>query len=274
MDPWSNIDTPFQDTEVAEINKIEINLGDIPHSVRIIRELITRFEVCHFKYQQHLKYIHDSILALYPVSYSKEIGTNHISKGENAWKKDKTGRSLLGQQYLWGLKNWLGIRAQRKIPKHHDLKLELRILKWLGNKTPDKERIVRLLIASLTYDWVSYEKLQLGGQFTELERQTCRMDICHYAFPNHLDTLIQAIGRMQYEKNLEGCGSCNSEIITFLSEKYSEILYSINEISKHKILPIKNKNDQFRIWLYLCLAKTIKEHIALAGSLPMPDNKD
>ena len=274
MDPWSNIETSTQDTEIAEVNKLETTLGDIPPSVRKIRELITKLEVCHFKYQQHLIYIHDSILNLDPATDSNKIGSNHISKGENAWINDNTGRSLLGQQYLWALNNWLSKSDQRKMPNDHDLNLGLKISKWLGDKTPDKERIVRLLIARLTYNWESYEKLQLGGQFKELEFQTCKMDICHYAFPNHLDTLIQAIGKMQSHKDLEGCGSYNSEIKVFITRKYSEIVFLLSEISKNKVRNGQNKNDQFKMWLYLCLAKTIKEQTGITDSLPIPDNKD
>lgn len=159
------------------------------------------------------------------------------------------------------------------MPDGHDLSLDLKISKLLGDKIPDKERIVRLLIARLTYDWESYEKLQLGGQFKELEFQTCRMDICHYAFPNHLDTLLQAIGKMQSFKDLEGCGSYTSEIKMFISKKYSEIVSSIIDISNGKTLPNQSKNDQFRIWLYLCLAKTIKEQTGITDSLPILDNK-
>ena len=274
MDPWSNIETSTQDTEIAEVNKLETALGDIPPSVRKIRELITRFEVCHFKYQQHLKYIHDSILNLNPSIDSNKIGANHISKGENAWINDKTGRSLLGQQYLWGLNNWLSKTGQRRIPKEYDSRLELRISKWLGDNTPDKERIVSLLIARLTYNWESYEKLQFGGQFKELEFQTCRMDICHYSFPSHLDTLIQAIGKMQSHKDLEGCGSYNSEIKMFITKKYSEIVSLLNEISTSKVIPDQDKKDQFRIWLYLCLAKTLKEQTDITDSLPILDIKE
>ena len=274
MDSWSNIETSTQDTEIAEVNKLEATLGDIPPSVRKIRELITRFEVCHFKYQQHLINIHDSILNLNPATDSNKIGSNHISKGENAWINDKTGRSLLGQQYLWALNNWLSKKDQRKMPNDHDLNLDLKISKWLGDKTPDKERIVRLLIARLTYNWESYEKFQLRGQFKELEFRTCRMDICHYAFPNHLDTLVQAIGKMQSHKDLEGCGSYTSEIKIFITRKYSEIVSSIRVISKDKVLLNQNKNDQFRHWLYLCLAKTIKEQTGINNSLPILDNND
>lgn len=160
------------------------------------------------------------------------------------------------------------------MPDEHDISLDLKISKWLGSKTPNKERIVRLLNTRLTYNWESYEKLQQGGQLKELELQTCKMDICHYAFPNHLNSLIQAIGKMQSHKDIEGCGSYTSEIRMFITRKFSEIVTSIIEIVKDKAFLNQNKNDQFRIWLYLCLAKTIKEQTSITDSLPTIDNKD
>jgi len=268
MNPWSNIETSTQDTEIAEIDKFESTLDDIPAPIQKIRELITRLEVCHFKYQQHIKYTHDSIINLEPIADPSKIGSNHISKGENAWVNDKTGRSLIGQQYLWILKNWLAKTNQDTIPEHYDKNLDLRISKWLGEKSPDKERIVQLLIARLKYDWESYEKLQQGGQFKDLEYQTCRMDICHYAFPNHLDTLIQGIGELKPHKDLEGCGSYNSEIKTFIKKKFSELFMSIQNMSKYDNLQIQNKNDRIRVWLFACLAKTIKEQTGIFNSLP------
>jgi len=90
MDPWSNIEVSSQDTEITEIDKFEDTLDNIPSPVRKIRELITRFEVCHFKYEQHLKYINDSIVNLEPNTDPSKIGSNHINKGENGWENDKT----------------------------------------------------------------------------------------------------------------------------------------------------------------------------------------
>ena len=272
MDPWSNINASSQDTEIAEINQLENTLGDIPSSVRKIRELITRFEICHFKYRQHIQHIQTSILDLDPAADPDTIGSNHIRNGENAWINDKTGRSLTGQQYLWGLYNWLGNTNRRPSTEDHSPVLESRISTWLGDKTPDKERMVRLLIARLTYDWVSYEKLQLSGQFKELEYQTCRMDICHYAFPDHLDSLIQAIGNMKPHKDLEGCGSFTTEIKKCIAEKYAEIVFLIRDILKSPAFCNQNKNDRFKTWLYLCLAKTLKEQAGINEPLPVTDN--
>ena len=61
MNAWSNIEILPQDSEIIEINKFEKTLGDIPVHDQQIRELITRFEVCHFKYQQHFRNIKKSI---------------------------------------------------------------------------------------------------------------------------------------------------------------------------------------------------------------------
>ena len=268
MNPWSNIEISNQDFEIAEIEKYESSIDDIPATVRKIRELITRFEVCHFKYQQHLKLINDSIVDLKPIINPDTIGSNHINKGENAWVNDKTGRSLIGQQYLWVLKNWLATENKDIPSDHYDKNLDLKISKWLGVKSPDKTRLVRLLIARLTYDWGAYEKLQQGGQYKDLEYQICRMDICHYAFPNHLDNLIQAIGVMKPYEDPEGCGSYNSEIKTYIKEKFFELCSAIKEMSEPDNLQTQSKNDLIRMWLFACLAKTIKEQTGLTDSLP------
>ena len=204
MNPWSNIEILDQDQEITGLDKLENNLDIIPPLVKRIRELITRFEVCHSKYKKHLNYIEDSIINLDPAIDPDKIGENHIRNGENAWINDKTGRSLAGQQYLWSLSSWLRKKGQRKTTENNDSKLESKISKWLGNKADDKERLVKLLIARLTYDWESYEKLQVGEQFKELEYQACRMDICHYAFPDHLNALIQATGKMHQSENYRG----------------------------------------------------------------------
>lgn len=268
MNPWSNIDVSFQDGEITEINKLESTFEHIPDSVLKIRELITRFEVCHFKFEQHLKYINSSILTLDPVISPDKIGSNHIKQGENAWKNDKTGRSLIGQQYLWIIRNWLDKTNQDTISKLYDKNLDVRISEWLGERTFDKERIIKLLIARLTYDWEPYKKLQKGGEFIDLEYQTCRMDICHYAFPEHLDSLLQAIGEMKPSKDMEGCGSFNSQIKAIVKKEFSELCFTIQKMTASDNFKTRNKNDQLKVWLYACLAKTIKEQIGLEDSLP------
>ncbi len=108
MSVWSNIEILPQDAEIVEIDKLEETLGKIKKNVQKIRELITRFEVCHYKYQQHFRHIKDSILRLRPNVEPTQIGANHISKDKDVLDNDKTGRSILGQQYVNSLMKWLG----------------------------------------------------------------------------------------------------------------------------------------------------------------------
>jgi hypothetical protein len=192
------------------------------------------------------------------------IGVNHVSKGKEVLKNDKTGRSILGQQYLCSLIAWLGDYLQ-ETSGYFNNELNQKIAKWLGNKNRDKERIVRLLVARLMWDWKSYEKYQYGKEYKELELQAGRMDICHYAFPKHLDLLLQGIGKMAPIDNFEGCGSFNAEIKTYVEEEFSILCdYLKSETSKNK----PEKNEQIKIWLIASLAKTLKEQVELKLLLP------
>jgi hypothetical protein len=267
VNAWSNIETSPQDPEIIEIDKFEKSLENISPNAQKIRELITRFEVCHFKYKQHFKNIKDSILNLKPTKNPAKIGANHISKGKSAWKKDKTGRSSLGHQYLCALTNWLDDHSQVKRSEHFNKQLSQQIAKWLGNKSPDKERLVRLLVARLTWDWKSYEEYQHGGEYKELEYQVCRMDICHYAFPKHLDSLLKGIGKMKPIKNFEGCSTFSTGTKTYIDKQFSILCdYLKYNIYSNNINP--GKNEQIKLWLIACLAKTLKGQVGLKNSIP------
>ena len=264
MDKWSNISTSPQDSEIIKINEFEAKLGELPDNVYKIRNLITRHEVCHFKYQQHIKKIKDSIINLEPDVVPDKIGTNHIQYGENAWKNDSTGKSLLGQQYVWAIKSWLGDIRTEKIPEKYDKKLGQKVQKWLGDKNEEKIRLTQLLLARLTWDWKPYEELQQGGKYKELEFQICRMDICHYAFPENLGNLLKGIGEMRPIENFEGCGSFNSDI----QESVKKELFTLNDLFKS--FYNDNKSDeksQIKAWLTACLIKTLKGQVELSEPL-------
>ncbi|MEM6360526.1 MAG: hypothetical protein AAF731_10565 [Bacteroidota bacterium] len=197
MDAWSNIEISANDPEVISRNRFEKELGELRDQISRIRKLITRFEACHFKYHRHLQMIKDAIITLKSSIVPNEIEINHIRHGERAWKNDTTGKSLIGRQYLWGIKSWLNDGFQDGSPGHFDRLLMQKIHNWLGDKSPDKERLVRLLLAGLTWDRKSCEVLQHGGEFKQLEYEVARMDICHYSSPKNIDLLLQGIGCMQ-----------------------------------------------------------------------------
>ena len=264
MNAWSNIEISFQDSEIIEIDKHEETLGKISENVQKIRELITRFEVCHFKYQQHFKLIKASILTLKPSIKPTQIGANHISKGKDVLNNDKTGRSILGQQYVNSLMKWVGDYSQEN-SNYFNNELNQRITKWLGDKNPDKERLVRLLIARLIWDWKAYEEYQQSREYKELEIQACKMDICHYAFPEHLDLLLQGIGRMEPIDNFEGCGTFNTDIKTYVEKQFLELC---NYLKSNSNKNISEQNEKIKLWLIVCLTKTLKEQVGLKKSLP------
>lgn len=263
MNAWSNIQISSQDPEIIQIDHLEKKLGKLPNKVHQIRELITRFEVCHFKYRQHLGKIRDSIIELVPKVDTTRIGINHIQHGEQVLKKDTSGKSLIGQQYVWALKEWLNDNARSDLSNTYDKKLGQEIQRWLGEKNPDKIRLVRLLTARLTWDWKSYEELQQGGKFKDIEFQASRVDICHYAFPQNLKLLLNGIGDMKAveEKKFEGCGSYNPEIKAYLEKELLDLNDSLKSFHVNKRL---DKDVLMKIWLTACLAKTIKESIKIS----------
>lgn len=260
MEAWSNIEVPANDPEIIQINQMEEKLGKLPEKVGKIRELITRFEVCHFKFQHHINRIKDSIINLEPATDPLEIGLSHIRQGEDAWKKDKTGRSKTGQQYLGAIKEWLYHDPQIEDHAHNNEMPDENINLWLGDKNPDKTRLVRLLLARLTWDWKAYKEMQHGGELKELEQQICRMDICHYAFPENLDLVIQAIGELKPVTNFEGCGSFNATIQAFVEKELSslrDMLQSLTDSGK------SDRDELIKAWLLACLIKTMKEQVGL-----------
>ena len=264
MNAWSNIQISTEDNEINKINNIEKKLGKIPDKIYQIRELITRFEVCHFKYRQHLEKIKNSIVNLEPIVDPVTIGINHIKSGKDAWENDKTGRSIIGQQYVYMIRKWLGNCKGEKTPEYYDNKLDRKIEKWLGEKNQEKEKLVRLLLARLMWDWKLYEELQNKGKHKELELQVCSMDICHYVFPENLDLLLQGLGEMKPVEKFEGCGSFNTNIKNFIEKEFS----ILNEQLKHLLNDGKsNKNTPIKVWLFASLAKTIKEQVNLTSSL-------
>ena len=262
MNAWSNIQASPGDQEIQLINKLEERLGQLPPKVSRIRELITRFEVCHFKYQKHLEKIRASIRELEPGVDPADIGRYHIQHGEWVAEKDPTGRSLLGQNYVWAMKEWLSESRLNVSSGQYDPELGSQIHQWLGSKNPEKERLVKLLIARLTWDWRSYEKLQQGEAYKELEFQLCRMDICHYAFPENVNEVLKGLGQMKAldESRFSGCGSFNAPIKNDLEKEF----ISLNDSLKaHHNKARSDKDDLYRLWLMACLAKTIKENIKI-----------
>jgi hypothetical protein len=265
MNPWSNIEIPPDDPEISLIDKFETTLGKIPEHIRQIRELISGFEVCHFKYDQHISYIKESIINLKPNIVLEDIGKNHLRHGTQVLDKDRSGRSLSGQIYIQILKKWLD---DIEPENDHNLNEELlqKITKCLGERDSEKERLVRLLIARLKWDWKSYEGLLKDNANKELENQVCRIDICHYNFPNIIDSVLIGIGQLKPVDSFEGCGSFTSNRKSAIKDEFDLVTDKIKAILSEKE---RDKRSMMSAWLYFCLAKTLKEQVGLNKSLPL-----
>jgi hypothetical protein len=259
MDPWSNIEIPADDLEINAINEMETGLGDIPIPVREVRELITRFEICHFKYRRHLQTIVEAIRELKTRVDPEHIGAGHFRHGGDAINKDSTGRSKTGRLYVWALQKWLGddLSLEDKVEL---IDLHRRVARWLGKKTVQKEHLVLLLVARLTWNWESYHKLVGKTDHEDLEYQVCRMDICHYDFPSNLQQVIKGIGQLRAVGQFEGCGSYHSGIRKAIEKEFQDLN---RELKLHFQIKQPAKTKIFRSWLMACLAKTIKEQAGL-----------
>lgn len=262
MNAWTNIEVSPHDSEIVRINELEARLGELPDDIHVIRELITRHEACHFKSKQHIQKIQNSILHLEPCINPNKIGINHIQHGEIVWKKDSTGRSFVGQQYVWAIGYWLGNIQRKEVTDIYDEKLVQHVSEILGDNSEEKNRLVRLLLARLTWDWKNYEKFQQGGEYKELKFQICRMDICHYSFPENLNRLLIGIGKMKPVENFEGCGSYNNNIRKFIENKWPEL----SELF-HSFYKKSDTKNQTKAWLTACLMKTLKEQVEVSKPL-------
>jgi hypothetical protein len=263
MKAWDNIEFAEDDPEIRGIDNFEKSLGKLPEHVRKIRDLITGFEICHFKFERHLSYLKETISNLKASIDLADVGASHIRKGKDAWKKDATGRSRLGQEHVWILMKWLN--EDSGIPDDIiRLDQEQQVSEWLGRRNPEKERLVRLLIARLLWDWESYEKYTTGEDHRELEYQVCRMDICHYAFPENLFQVLRGIGKLEPVKAFEGCGSFNSRTKDTARKEFEILNDSLKSIL-HSEQP--GKDEMLKAWLTACLAKTLKEHVKLDSQI-------
>ena len=95
------------------------------------------------------------------------------------------------------------------------------------------------------------------------------MDICHFAFPVHLINVIRGIGVMRPVDNFEGCGTCNNNIKKSIRAELTKI--NIWLLSRMEAgIAGHDQEELTRIWLFACLAKTIKEQAGLTDRVAAP----
>ena len=267
MYSWRNIIISENNPEIIKINKLENELEVVSTSVGAVRQLITKFEICHFKYAIHYDYILRSIEFLSPFVNPDSIGSSHPRTGRDSWKKNKTGRSRTAQLYIDALQLWLNPKSLTGFDSHIRVIqiMEAHVTKLLGERNKEKERLVELLIKRLL--WRPIKRHNLGVQLDRLQGQIERTDICHYTFPDNIEQVLAGIGSLTPAKDFQGCGSYNNRIKRQVSVWFQQLCKWINGEPGY-LDRVFSKRNNMKIWLAACLAKTLKEQVGLINKLP------
>ncbi len=268
MDSWRNIIISKDDPEIIEINKSENELEVVSTAVGAVRQLITKFEICHFKYEIHYDYILRSIEFLSPFVDPDSIGSSHPRKGSDSWKKNKTERSRTAQIYIDAIILWLNPKSLTGFDSHIRVIqiMKAHVTKMLDERNNEKERLVELLIKRLL--WRPIERHSLGVQLDRLQDQIERTDICHYTFPDNIERVLAGIGSLAPAKDFQGCGSYNNSIKWQISMRFLQLCKWINGEPGY-LDRVLGKRNNMKIWLAACLVKTLKEQVGLINKLPL-----
>jgi hypothetical protein len=185
---------------------------------------------------------------------------------ENASRMDKTGRYLLGQQYVWALINWLADYPPLNLSGFFYNEIYTNVSTWLGNKSPQKEKLVRIVVAKLTHDWKSLKKFNHYSKNKQLAYFAYSMEIWHYTFPKKLEKLLQDIGKME-AKNSDPDGSytIDEEGKTNIENEFAILCNLMNSEKFSSSNGLTEKDELIKIWLIASITKALKEQTGLNG---------
>jgi hypothetical protein len=215
------------------------------HSEKI-RLLISQYDACHKKYQ-----IQEVTKTMKPNQGNHDV-----------WRKDKTGRCLIGHQYFLAILHWLTDIPMVNFSDYCSNEPCQLITSWLGGKNPAKVKMVRLLLARIANDWKSFKKLQQDTKNRKLEYQVCNMDIYHYSFPDNLNALLKEIGGLKPDQeHLE-----NSDIYegkeTIIEYEFRQLCHWLKSTVQNITVKF-NKNEVIRLWLIVSFSKSLKGQVSL-----------
>jgi hypothetical protein len=184
----------------------------------------------------------------------------------NRVRKDKTGRYLLGQQYVWALINWLADYPSLSLSGFFTNEIYTNVSTWLGNRSPQKEKLIRILVAKFTHDWKSLKKFNHNSKNKELAYFANSMEIWHYTFPKKLDMLLQDIGKMEAENNdPHGNYTIDKDVITNIENEFAVLCNLMNSGSEFNYIGSAEKIDLINNWLIASITKTLKDQTGISG---------
>jgi hypothetical protein len=117
----------------------------------------------------------------------------------------------------------------------------------------------------------------LAQEAKEIRSLITRLEICHYSFPENIERVIEAIGKLEPVSDFEDCGSFDEERLQF-SQRYFSDLTAWLQGRKSETEEMLGERNHLKEWLVACLAKTLKELAGLRESIPelndLENNRD
>lgn len=267
---WQNVVLAENDPQVDWIRELEARARPIPEVAWAIRELITRLEVCHFKWERHVERIVAAIREMQLPLDPRTIGRAHPRCGPEAWRLDPTGRSRRAQEYIRSLEAWLAGVEKPSNPRNlTDRPTWGDTRPWvneaLGLPNPRKIRMVEALVDRLV---LREGREPLPPEYGAFGEQIERTDICLDEFPRNLERMITAIGRQQPVEDFIGCGSFDETRRAQVRGHYLTLVHWLaGRETKPPSLTL-GTGTPVRIWLVASLAKTLKAMVSLPDPLP------
>jgi hypothetical protein len=213
----------------------------IQMDTQLIQNVIPNFETSRFQRDHH---------KLPDFIYMPASGSN--------FRKDKAGRSFLGQQYVWVLVNWLAAYPQLRMKGYSNNEIYMNVSAWLGNKTPQKENPVRMIVAKLTHDWKSLKKFNPVSINKGLAYFAYSTDVWQNTFPKELDKLLKDIGKL--ESNIKYVGdkrANNKEDKTNIENEFAALCNLINSGNAINFNGFTDENDLIKNWLITSTTKSM-----------------
>jgi hypothetical protein len=110
-------------------------------------------------------------------------------------KRDKSHKKLQVQQYLRASVNWLAEHPGAEPAERINESLLHHVNACLGRKSPEKESLVRVMIAHLTYDNQSMKKLRGLIANKKMINRIEQIDVFSNDFQKQIDRLLLTIGQ-------------------------------------------------------------------------------
>jgi hypothetical protein len=231
--------------------------------MQLLQDGIVKFETNRFQYQLNiLCHPETSQGQISDITDNKQDADTFQHNG-TALRMDKSGRSALGQQYVWALVNWLADYPRLSVVGHSNNDIYRKVPGWLGTRSTEKEKLVRIIIAKLTHDWKSLKIINPGTVNKGLAYFANSVDIWQYTFPKMLDRLLLNIGKIELKTgNLYEISEIGKVAKTNIENEFS-IICNLISSGNDIMYGIADKNELIKIWLMASITKTLKAQTTL-----------